>query len=156
MARLRDGGFVHRDNLSFSKISDSTIRLDGNVACLGDIVVSVEKKLEIVWRDRGEPLVQTVNYGYNASIQGWNSFLRWDNYHQYPGHQDPHHLHRMAWQTGLELPGSPERIGAQGWPTLAEAIREVGSWYYDNFEQLPRPFATAILTAPRHGGPHRS
>lgn len=135
-------GFVDSNNLEFKSFFPDGILLSGKIACLGEILTTVEKFLEIVDASGGDPYVQTVWYSYNVSVQGHGNLLRYDNQHPdylYPGHHDEHHKHCFDWRTGDEWPGSPSWIGVDNWPLLSEVIEEVQVWYWDKALILPHP-----------------
>lgn len=138
MEQMRRRGFVGYDTLEFVAFP-GVLLLDGKIACLGGIVVTVWKRIVIV--DGGsDPLVQTERYAYNASVRGWETFLRVDNAHAHGGHADEHHRHVQDWRTGADLPGSPQWVGAGGWPTLGDFVeREVWPWYDEHRDELPEP-----------------
>jgi Family of unknown function (DUF6516) len=143
MEQLRGSEFVAADTLSFEELPGAAgIFLDGEVACKGGIVVSVEKFLDVLEGDGPAAQVQTEWYSYNAFVRDGHNILRYDNQHPehlYQGHQDPHHKHTFDWRSGDEEENSPTWIGADRWPTLSEVIREVESWYWANREDLPDP-----------------
>jgi len=142
MEQLRASGFVGPDDLSFVEVPGAGFFLVGEVACKGRIVVSVEKFLTLLEGEGVAAMVQTEWYSYNAFVRGWHNILRYDNQHPhelYPGHLDEHHRHTFDWQTGEERSDSPAWIGAEKWPTLSEAIREVQAWYWDHRQELPDP-----------------
>jgi hypothetical protein len=120
-----------------------SIRLSGEIACLGDIVITVEKALEIL-DDADDPLVQTLDYSYNAHIRDHRTFLRYDNAHAHPGHSTLNHRHECDWRTEDEAPGSPACLGTD-WPTLGEVIEEVGRWRWENYDAIPNPEACPVL-----------
>lgn len=136
MDRFRSSGFVGEDSLRFSFQEAGLLKIEGEISCLGDIVIRVEKTL-IVLDDEPDPLVQTVLYTYNASVREHNSFLRYNNLHRLPGHEDEHHKNSFDWRTEEHLPGSPAWVGEGGWPTLGEFIEEVRRWYWKHREELP-------------------
>ncbi len=131
-------GFVASDTLVWTTYAGA-ITLKGELGCRGNIVIRVSKTLEVLDGEGQDALVQTVEYSYNASVRGHGTFLRVDNAHVHPGHRDAHHLHREDWRTKAELPGSPEWIGVDGWPTLGGFIQMVDDWYWSNRSQLPEP-----------------
>ena len=146
---LDQGYLVHRSNLVYEAIAGH-ILIYGQIACLGNILITVEKALLVLDPD-DLPLdarVQTVDYSYNASIRGFDTFLRYDNQHPHPGHGDNHHRHDFAWKTKKELPGSPRWIGEDDWPTLSDFIDIVSDWYADNYRNLPEPNAVPELDDP--------
>jgi hypothetical protein len=142
MEQFRRSGFVCADTLSLTQPFGRAMLLEGTVACSGNIVIGVYKRLEIVGGITGNPLVQTVQYSYNVSVHGKGNLFRYDNQHPdapYEGHADEHHRHEFDWQTGDELPHSPVWIGVQKWPTLGEVIEEARAWQATNYSQLPEP-----------------
>ncbi|HET6879134.1 MAG TPA: DUF6516 family protein [Pirellulales bacterium] len=150
LGQYRDQYFVGGDAIKFERFGSRHYLMQGEIACRGNIVVAVDKILEVCDREP-DPLVQTVRYSYNVYAKGkWNIF-RYDNQHpdwRYPGHHDEHHRHAFDWDTGDELPDSPEWIGADRWPTLGEVIEEVRRWHADNYHRLPDPeqFVTDVLS----------
>lgn len=133
--------FIESDTLTL-RILPRQYRLFGEISCLGNIVISVEKFIEIVGTSTGNesnPLVKTSKYAYNAFVRGANNIFRYDNLDDDPvfrGHPDCHHKHIFDWQTGQELKGSPEWIGEGLWPTLGQVIQEASDWYSENLESL--------------------
>jgi hypothetical protein len=146
MEQLRDEGFIGEDNLQVEPLGVGRYwSMDGQIACLGNIHITVRKTLKVV-EPGSDPLVQTIEYAYNASVGGHNSFLRFDNAHaneyRHPGHEDEHHCHRLDWRVTdreVNLSHSPEWVGAEKWPTLGEFIRLVSDWYWENRNTLPEP-----------------
>lgn len=126
---------MQHDTLRFEVIGGRLLVLRGEIACLGKILVSVNKVLEIL-DDEDDPLVQTVRYAYNAHVQGWGNVLRYDNAPHH-GHDDYHHRHRYDWTTGQQLEGSPEWIGEDRWPHLSDVLAELERWYWDHVTELP-------------------
>ena len=141
MQSVRKGGFVHHDTLRFEVLPNEFV-LSGEIACLGQIVIQVEKHLAIIGGDYDDPLVQTIQYRYNASVRGWDTFLRNDNSHPYPGHPDDHHRHVEDLWTGEKL---VEWVGEARWPTLTDFVNDVQDWYYAHRDKLPDPEALPIL-----------
>ena len=141
MEQLRRSGFVGADTLQLNRYG-SDFLLEGEIGCLGRIVVGVWKILECV-SPRGRPVeVQTLVYAYNVSVRGRNKIFRYDNQHAswlYAGHRDEHHKHVFDWQTGDESSDSPLWIGADRWPTLHEVIEEVRDWHAANRDALEAP-----------------
>ena len=139
MAQMRSRGFLGTDELDLDDIGANILRMVGEIACRGLIVVKVEKYLDILEGVGLDAYVQTSEYKYNAFIRGHNNILRYDNTHMYPGHGDAHHRHKYDWRTGKELSGSPEWVGEHGWPTLGEVLEEIERWYWENRDYLPNP-----------------
>lgn len=145
MDQFRSSGFIGEDTLAFDFIAANLLRIKGEISCRGDVVIRVEKNLVVIDDGTTDPLVQTVDYAYNASVRGENSFLRYNNLHVLPGHQDAHHKNFFDWKTEKHLPGSPEWVGVEGWPTLGEFIEEVEHWYWEHKEELPNPESYGAL-----------
>lgn len=142
---VRSGAFVQEHTLAYSAFAGH-LAIVGEIACLGELVITVEKYLELVDGDdssdalhgRGQDArVQTVLYNYNVHLRGHDTVLRWDNTHPHPGHADFHHLHvREQWRGGRE---QVEWIGEDRWPTLAEVIDAAEAWYHRNRGDLANP-----------------
>jgi len=133
--------FIGTETLTF-KPTAYGILLQGGIGCLGNIVVQVEKFIEVLNGAGEDAVVQTKWYSYNAFIRGNYNLFRYDNQdNDYfrPGHRDEHHKHLFDWRTGEELPTSPAWIGADKWPTLGEVLQEVEEWYWQHREDLPNP-----------------
>lgn len=144
--------FVGRQNLMFNKYS-KLFHCKGEIGCLGEIVISVDKIIAIV--DFSDESVQTKRYAYNASIRGRGKIFRYDNQHSHhlrPGHLDPHHKHSFNWETNLEEPNSPVWVGESGWPTLGQVLQEAEDWYWENRDFLPNPDEYASIGV-RSGSP---
>jgi hypothetical protein len=118
MDQFRAGGFVGEDTVEFLREVEGNLTISGEISCLGDIVIRVEKNLIVIDDGTLDPLVQTVDYAYNASVRGVKSFLRNDNLHSFPGHRDAHHRHDFDWKTEKDLSNSPSWVGEESWPTL--------------------------------------
>jgi hypothetical protein len=139
LEQLRATGAIAADTLEWSDAPGRVLWLRGEIAFRGNIVVNVEKKLELRSND-SDPLVQTVMYAYNASVRGCGTFLRFDNTHPYPGHPDDHHRHDGDWRRSDE-DGEVSWVGEQGWPTLGTFLEYVERWYWENRGELPEPDA---------------
>lgn len=123
--------FISDDSLEFQPLYQGFC-LSGEIACLGKILITVEKFLEILDGFGDNATVQTRWYAYNVSVQGYGNIFRYDNQHAYPGHQDSHHKHIFDWRSGVEEIGSPFWVGENGWLTLGEVIQETEEWYWQN------------------------
>jgi hypothetical protein len=132
-------GFVAEHDLEFAFEGSGVLKIEGEISCLGNIVIRVEKDLAVLEESSPDPLVQTFLYSYNASVRGADNFLRYDNLHIQEGHKDSHHKHAFDWRNGEELSYSPRWVGMAGWPTLSDFMEEVIGWYYRNREDLPNP-----------------
>ena len=139
MERFRSApsGFVREDSLQKS-FDQGIVGLSGEIACLGRIVITVDKTLRIL-DDSDDPQVQTISYTYNARVQGVGTIMRHDNIHAHSGHPDAHHSHVYDWPNDREVEGSPRHCGEAGWPTLSEFIEKVERWYWTNRERLADP-----------------
>jgi hypothetical protein len=148
---LSRGDFVSDDKTRFREAHQDEygvpgVVLQGGIACLGNLVLTVNKFLEILSSLADDnPLVETRYYRYNLSVRSHDNVFRYDNDHPdwlYPGHRDPHHKHLFDWRVGNELrPDSPKWIGADNWPHLSGVIDEAQQWYYANMHLLPEPHA---------------
>lgn len=145
--QFRESDFIGRETLKFSPwqryyddLSIPQIRLYGEIACRGKIVIRVEKYLDILENSDNNPLVQTVSYAYNASVQGFGNIFRYDNLDDYfvsnNGHMDEHHKHNFNWVTGQQDWGGLVWVGYDNWPTLGQFIAELQIWYWENRGEL--------------------
>ncbi|MEL6603743.1 MAG: hypothetical protein AAFP20_11025 [Cyanobacteria bacterium J06614_10] len=140
LAQLRSDGFVGEDNIRLSA-SSKQLLMYGEIACLGGIVVRVEKALRILESNGSNSLVETDWYAYNVSVRNVANVFRYDNqdvdFTFREGHQDRHHKHVFDWTTGDEL--EVQWVGADNWPKLNQVIEEARDWYWANKDQLPEP-----------------
>jgi hypothetical protein len=157
MGQLRSTSFVGADSLRLLAWP-SRLLMVGDIGCLGDIRVSVEKYLRVLTPGASpadildgdyDIVVQTYIYAYHASINGHGTVLRYDNNHGRAGHADWHHVHRCDWRSADEV-GAVEWVGEARWPTLGDVIRELAVWYDVHRDELPVPdaYATRILYHP--------
>lgn len=144
---IREGDFVGKEDVEvvpYSSRSRPGFLFKGEVGCIGEIVISMEKFLEIT-KDGptpGNPWVETRWYNYHVFIRNWRSIFRYDNQdpeYMRSGHGDEHHKHMYNLDTGDEVNGSPIWIGANCWPHMHEIIEEAKQWYWDNYSLLPNP-----------------
>ncbi|NHC36888.1 hypothetical protein QH73_0019995 [Scytonema millei VB511283] len=141
ISQFKARDFIGAETLYFESIAYG-ISLAGEIACLGNIVVSVQKFIEILDGSGDNALVQTKWYSYNVFIRGQYNIFRYDNQDDgflRPDHQDEHHKHIFDWKTGEELPNSPVWLGEDNWLTLGEVLQEVEDWYWQNREKLAKP-----------------
>lgn len=139
--QFMDSGFVGFETLEFNPIPKGFL-LEGEIACQGEIIITVEKFLEILSGEKDNATVQTVWYAYNASVRNRGTIFRYDNQdddYLRPGHLDEHHKHLFDWSTGQELAGSPSWVGSNNWPTLGDVIQELEEWYWEHHSELPNP-----------------
>jgi hypothetical protein len=137
MAQMRQSGFVLDDTALTITALPGMLCMAGDIVCLRGIVVRVYKVLEILRGDGDDAVVQTVRYAYNAFVRGHGTFLRFDNAHAHPGHDDEHHRHDGDWRTGKET--DPVWVGPGGWPTLGDFLSLVEDWYCQHCDELPEP-----------------
>lgn len=135
MAQMRQSGFVLDDSGLAISALPGTLVMQGEIMCLRGITVRVYKVLEILRGDGDDAVVQTVRYAYTAFIRGHGCFLRFDNAHAHPGHEDEHHMHTGDWRTSQEDP--PVWVGTSGWPTLGRFLEMVEDWYCQHCDELP-------------------
>jgi hypothetical protein len=139
MQQFVRAAFVQSDTLSMKRYG-KYIRVQGEIACAGRLVVTVNKLLELT--DSQSDTVQTLQYSYHLAVRGQHSVFRYDNAHPeflFSGHRDEHHKHLFDWKTGDPLPSSPEWIGAARWPTLGEVLDEARQWYHQHYHELDAP-----------------
>ena len=148
MSRFRDAKFIKTDNLCFSAKSYGFV-LAGQIACAGQIIITVEKFLRELDRVGQDVQVVTAWYSYNVSLQSRGNIWRFDNQDELwrDGHLDRHHQHYFDWVTGEEKPGSPVWIGEDNWPTLGDVLCLTKDWYWRNRDHLPCPDAYASISA---------
>jgi hypothetical protein len=91
----------------------------------------VHKIIQVLPQPKGEPLVQTVDYSYNARVRGLGNIFRYDFPHS--DHNRFHHVHRFDAFADHEQ----ETVQECEWPTLGQVLEELERWYYLNREQLP-------------------
>lgn len=140
MRMLYAEGFVQDDTLRWGA-AEGELHLAGEIACLGNIKIQVVKHLGPV-PEIAEDEVQTVDYRYTAVVSGFGRIMQIDANHSRDGHEDNHHRHEFDWKTDKEVPGSPFWVGRLKWQTLAEFIRDVAKWYWENRVHLPHPDKT--------------
>lgn len=131
----------------------------GDIGCLGNIRLSVEKYLQVLTPGASgrdvlggdhDIEVETRIYAYHAAVVGHGMILRYDNNHGRAGHADWHHVHRGDWRNAGDDAGVVEWIGEDRWPTLGEVIQELADWYYEHRDELPSPddYAPPLTRAP--------
>lgn len=135
MAQFEASGFVGDDTVDAVPQPGGFIRIAGEIGCLGQIVIAVEKRLTVVDYAGDDPIVQTLRYGYNASVRGHNTFFRHDS-EDHHGFADGHHRHICDWRTGQ---GRVEWVSDVKWPTLGQFIETVEEWYWQRRDELPVP-----------------
>jgi hypothetical protein len=151
MGQLRATGFVGADSLRLVA-QPSLLLMIGDIGCLGNISISVEKYLAIatpkatpsdVLDGAHDVNVHAILYAYHAAVRGHGMILRYDNNHPWRGHADEHHVHRGDWRNSGDDSGRVDWVGADRWPTLGDVIREITDWYYVHRDELPAADAYA-------------
>jgi Family of unknown function (DUF6516) len=154
MQQWRDHEFVVHDTLQLFDQKAAGIYLAGEIACLGNIIVDVMKRLEVVPGPGGAGVwVQTVVYAYHVNVRGAGPIFRYDNQHPdhlHEGHKDEHHKHEFDWPNPEEKDGSPIWTGASGWPYLSEVLDEARNWWCDHCSDID-PNAYVPLEQLRRG-----
>jgi len=148
LEQFKKRGFVGEDSLEFIPLNKYFI-LQGEVGCIGGLILKVEKLIRVIEVDSSDLSIQTAWYSYNASIRNSHNVLRYDNQDEdfgfREGHSDEHHKHVFDWQTGDELDESPLWIGADNWPTLGDVLKELEDWYWENKGSLYNPDCYPVL-----------
>lgn len=138
ISQFQSRDFIGAETLKFEPTAYGFL-LVGEIGCLGKIVISVEKFIEIVSGFGEESMVRTKWYSYNVFIRGGYNISRYDNQddeYVRPGHEDEHHKHIFDWRTGEENPISPVWVGVNAWPTLGEVLQEIEDWYWEHKSDL--------------------
>ena len=160
MGQLRATSFVGADTLRLVAWPGRLLMV-GDIGCLGDIRLSVEKCLRVVTPGataagivdgNHDVIVQTTMYAYHATICGHGLILRYDNCHPRAGHADWHHVHRCDWRTDDDA-GQIEWVGEDRWPTLGEVVNELMDWYHAHYDELPGSRRLRCPVAPQAANP---
>lgn len=137
LAQAKRSDLIREDTISVETFGEGSFILQGEIACQGNIVITVCEILDVV--AKGEfPEVFTSRYTYNVRVLGQHNVLRYDNCHRHHGHPDSHHKHIFNVQTG---DGATQWVGENSRPTLPEVIEEVREWWSVNQRLLESPFA---------------
>jgi hypothetical protein len=137
MDQFRCSDFVGDDTLSVDDFSQAGFYvMQGEIACLGNIVITVYKIIDIV-ASGDVPIVRTSRYSYNVRVMGQHNVFRYDNWHAHEGHPDEHHKDLFDFTTGDRT--DSKWVGEGGWPTLGEVIEETRAWWSDNRHKLACP-----------------
>lgn len=132
-------GFIGENTLRFEPDLYEIILL-GEIACRGQIVITVNKSIEIIEGSGENALIQTWLYEYNVSIRNYGNVFRYDNSHSRLGHLDNHHKHEFDWRIKETGEGKVTWIGEDQWPTLGDVIEEAEKWYWNNYIELPEGY----------------
>ncbi|NJK29085.1 MAG: hypothetical protein HC790_11090 [Acaryochloridaceae cyanobacterium CSU_3_4] len=147
MEKYNCDGFVCDNNIELKKF-EYEFQMIGEIGCLGNIIISVNKKMSILHYAGKIPVVETKRYSYNVSVRGGYNLFRYDNTHtegRYPGHPDDHHKHEYDFITGRPLHQIPKWIGADNWPHLGSVIGEAQVWYWENQKLITDPASCPVL-----------
>jgi len=136
MQQFVSGGFVLSNGLSFWPYGHGLFLITGDVRCLGGVILRVAKVLAVVGGDKGNPLVQTEAYSYNAYLEGIGNIVRYDSPHS-AEHRPVHHVHRYD-VLHDDLEGTVEDVPEDAWPTIGDLLTELEGFYYDNFDTLSK------------------
>ena len=133
--------FIGDETLEFIPMGRSH-NLIGEIGCRGNIVIKVDKLIDVIRGSGVNALVQTRWYAYNVFVRNRFNLFRYDNQDGdflRSGHKDAHHKHIFVWGTREELPDSPIWVGEDSWPTLGEVIQEAEDLYWSNQDKLEYP-----------------
>lgn len=145
------GDFINENTIEFNaflRYDKPLIKVQGQLGCLGEIIIDVLKYLEL---DNNlsyskYPLVKTNSYAYQVFFRNGNPIFRYDNNHPdslHDGCKDPHHKHIFDFKTGKEL--GIEWIGVDKWLTLGEVIQETHDFYVCNYKMISNPYNYPVL-----------
>lgn len=135
MGQFVDAGFVLSDTLELVPVGVGLLVMHGRLSCLGGIALEVYKLLKVVDGEGASARVETIDYVYNAHLQGVGNILRYDCPH--PDHNCFHHVHKFDVFNG-DREGTVERIDGESRPTLGEVVGELQAWFYENYARLDR------------------
>ena len=120
--------FVESPDLIIPRAKNSRlIRMHGDLFCKGDLVIHVDKTLEVNSRRQARGIL----YRYQAQFAALplRQIFRYDNAHAYSreGHPDAYHKHvfsPVSWKETEVI-----HIGRERWPTLQQVIDELFDWW---------------------------
>lgn len=118
--------FILDDRLSIEIGPASVIWDGGTHSCRRPGAIG-RKVQDVTTRRDGRKAVRTRKYAYHATIAvdgRKRGILRYDNHHSHPRHPDAHHRHIRDDAANARI----EYVGAEGWPTLGEVIKELEGW----------------------------
>ena len=121
-------GLVVSHTVRFGQPTSGYITLEGEINCLGGIMVEVKKKLQILSGQGPNAMVKTCEYSYNAYAIGRGNLFRYNSPHGY--HRPYHHVHRYDILGTWDEIGDPEELRENEVPTLSEVLDEVRELYY--------------------------
>lgn len=102
------------------------IRLRIEIICIGNIVIDVDKTIDVLVEPNNRILARTKEYSYNVSISGKGTIFRYDNAHIHNGHSSNNHKHIFT------EPNKDERVVClnSDFPHMHEIVEEARDWYY--------------------------
>lgn len=105
--------------------NDILIRIEGDIYCYNNVILSITKTLETKAAKDGRLKVRCFSYSYNARVAGKHNILRYDNGHYDNGHEDfnYYHKHIFDWRTGKEI--NIETLTREKFPLLSEVLSEL-------------------------------
>ena len=119
--RLTDTGQVLRDRLSFREARAGkelrSVNIRGRIECASNVLVMVDKWLDVRRGRRGNYEVRGTSYSYHAWIRGRGTLVRYDTAHGFQGL----HRHLIDPETHVE---TRDEIALDDLPTLADFILE--------------------------------
>jgi len=124
MQQLMNEGVVVRDRLTIHEVSDGDrlvkVQIEGDIECKNDLMVSVNKWLDVRKSPHGRDEVKGCHYSYHTWIRGPRQpILRYDCAHG-EGVEGLHrHYFDPSTGTGIQEPISLHEL-----PTLEQFIRE--------------------------------
>ncbi len=133
-------GFVLADTVTFTPYSNAgIIVLSGTITCLGGIVITVEKTLDVLSGTGANAFVQHNFFNYHAHLAGGPSIFRYDSPCE---HRDYYHKHIFdTFGSGEQRIERIENVEAV--PTLGKVIAELDGWYWTNRERIGQWAGTA-------------
>ena len=131
--RLNNHSFLdpskpHTIGITYHQINDeeSVMAIQGHVFCLGNVVLEVEKYLQMMERENGQLFVRGFSYRYHAFVPGEHSLVRYDNSHG----EDVYHRHAFEPVTGQETEITD--LTRNEFPTFSEILDELEEIYLES------------------------
>lgn len=120
MDRLREEQLVIHDHVDFIEVRThdlAAVQIEGRLECAFDVVIAVDKWLEVRRGTRGRIEVRGSSYSYHAWVRNGNYLLRYDSAH---GLED---LHRHEYDPRSGAETSVTNISLSELPTLDSIVR---------------------------------
>jgi len=133
MERHLRGGFVVENGITVDALGSGFMVMQGEIRCVGQLYIDVDKRLWLVRDSAGVAWVETVSYSYNCAVRQRGNVYRYDSPHI--SHCPIHHVHEYHFFDG-DSEGELVAVDASDWATLSEVIDRFKTWYYDNFPAL--------------------